>query len=321
MNMQELFDTLVLPDLEGYIAAGQEENLVLEFKTINTADLSHSDDKKNLAKGLSGFANSSGGLIIWGIDARKNQNGINSANAKKEIQPLSLFLARLNEFTGLAISPIVEGVRHKGIPTMGDVGFAVSVIPESDSGPHMAKFNEDRYYKRSGDSFYRMEHFDIEDMFGRRRKPKLRVLVRLVGGNIETSGGKHTLTVQALISIENYGRGSAKAPFLAIIIKSKHQFSGYGIDWNRNFGLDRIVRSRTGIDDAYGGNANAIIHPGIIHDVTGISVKIHEDAKDVDDIVFGYQLVAEDFRMITDEMVVHGAELIRFVKSKVDATA
>lgn len=29
----------------------------------------------------------------------------------------------------------------------------------------MAKLEEDRYYKRSGDSFYRMEHFDLEDMF------------------------------------------------------------------------------------------------------------------------------------------------------------
>ena len=37
----------------------------------------------------------------------------------------------------------------------------------------MAKLGEDRYYKRSGDSFYRMEHFDLEDMFGRRPKPLL----------------------------------------------------------------------------------------------------------------------------------------------------
>ena len=39
----------------------------------------------------------------------------------------------------------------------------------------MAKLGENRYYKRSGDSFYQMEHFDLEDMFGRRRKPKLKM--------------------------------------------------------------------------------------------------------------------------------------------------
>jgi hypothetical protein len=42
----------------------------------------------------------------------------------------------------------------------------------------MAKLGEDRYYKRSGDSFYRMEHFDLEDMFGRRQKPNLHLRLR-----------------------------------------------------------------------------------------------------------------------------------------------
>ena len=40
----------------------------------------------------------------------------------------------------------------------------------------MAKLGEQRYYKRSGDSFYQMEHFDLEDMFGRRQKAKLEIL-------------------------------------------------------------------------------------------------------------------------------------------------
>jgi len=34
---------------------------------------------------------------------------------------------------------------------------------------------EDRYYKRGGDRFYKMEPFDVADMFGRRRAPVLHV--------------------------------------------------------------------------------------------------------------------------------------------------
>jgi hypothetical protein len=41
----------------------------------------------------------------------------------------------------------------------------------------MAKFGQDRYYKRSGDTFRRMEHFDLEDMFGRRPRPKLELQI------------------------------------------------------------------------------------------------------------------------------------------------
>jgi hypothetical protein len=50
-------------------------------------------------------------------------------------------------------------------------------VPETDGGPFMALFGEQRYYKRSGDSFYQMEHFDLEDMFGRRQKPNLEMII------------------------------------------------------------------------------------------------------------------------------------------------
>ncbi len=173
MSLADQFDALTLEHLLNYVAAGQEENLTLDFKLINRPDLSQADDKKNLAKALSGFANSSGGLIVWGIDARKNDQGIDCAREAREIQPLSLLVARLNELTSRAVNPAVDGIIHKPLLSAADSGFVITLVPESESGPHMAKLGEDRYYKRSGDTFYKMEHFDLEDMFGRRKKPKL----------------------------------------------------------------------------------------------------------------------------------------------------
>jgi hypothetical protein len=49
------------------------EDLHLDFKQLQRP-FEHRDDKRNLAKALSGFANSDGGIIIWGIDARE-KNG------------------------------------------------------------------------------------------------------------------------------------------------------------------------------------------------------------------------------------------------------
>jgi hypothetical protein len=103
--------------------------------------------------------------------AKKNQDGVDCAQAPAEISSLKLFLSRLNELTGEALSPVVDGVQHKLLETSAETGFAATFVPESLSGPHMAKLGDDRYYKRSGASFYRMEHFDLEDMFGRRQKP------------------------------------------------------------------------------------------------------------------------------------------------------
>jgi hypothetical protein len=317
--MRHLFDSLTLADLRDFISTSREEDLQLEFKTINTADISNSDDKRNLARAISGFANSSGGLIVWGIDARRNQSGIDVASSAKEISPLSHFVNRLNEFTGFAVSPLVDKVVHRSIPSHADSGFAVSLVPESDSGPHMAKFHEDRYFKRSGDRFYRMEHFDLEDMFGRRRKPSLQIHKRLVAGHSVKSSEGRTLTVQLLLSLENSGRGTAKAPFFAVVIKSKHQISQYGIDGNGNFGLPRIVQSTDTHEFSYGGAADFVIHPGVIHDVTGISIKVRNDVTRADDIQLVYRITAEDTRMSAGELVVPGADLLEFVRAKMDA--
>jgi hypothetical protein len=127
---------------------------------------------------------------------------IDCATAAKEIDSIKQFVTKLNEFTGQAVSPIVDGIRHKSLETSFGKGFAVTLVPESPSGPHMAKLGEDRYYKRSGDSFYVMEHFDLEDMFGRRQKPKLRFDALPIAGDGAAEGLE--------FRIQNVGRGIAK---------------------------------------------------------------------------------------------------------------
>lgn len=177
MSLVEDFDQLTADDIAEYLRVGKEEHLQLEFKTINNPNLSNRDDRKNLARCISGFANSAGGIVIWGVNARENEQRIDCAIEAVEIDQLRLFVSRLNEFSGQSASPVVEGIRHKAIETADDRGYVATLVPESESGPHMAKLGEDRYYKRNGQQFYRMEHFDLEDMFGRRQRPDLEVTV------------------------------------------------------------------------------------------------------------------------------------------------
>lgn len=110
MNIIETFEHLSIEHLSDYIARNQEEHLYLEFKLLKDASLASSDDKHNLARALSGFANSSGGLIIWGVEARKNNDGVDCATALKEIDRITLLLSRLNELTGDGVDPTVHGV-------------------------------------------------------------------------------------------------------------------------------------------------------------------------------------------------------------------
>lgn len=104
----------------------------------------------------------------------------------------------------MGVSPLVDGVQHCAVLRDGTAGFCVSVVPPSDSGPHMAKAGEDRYFKRSGSGFYRMEHFDLEDMFGRRQRPSLSLNLDLVP---RPGDDPHE---ELHFSILNSGRGVAK---------------------------------------------------------------------------------------------------------------
>ena len=53
---------------------GTQENLFVDFKeTRGIYGKMHEDDKKNFSKAASGFAHQEGGVIVWGIEARKDK--------------------------------------------------------------------------------------------------------------------------------------------------------------------------------------------------------------------------------------------------------
>jgi hypothetical protein len=290
MSYRELFESISIEKIKDFVSSGQEEHLSLEFKLISNPRLER-DDRKNLAVALSGFSNSSGGVIVWGIEARKNDNGVDCAVALHPIEGVSLLLSRLNELTGEATSPILHEVQHRPIITEDDKGFVITLVPESDSGPHMAKLGENRYYKRSGDSFYKMEHFDLEDMFGRRKRPKLDLSVGIRGSGNQT---------EIILGISNYGRGSAFAPYLAFRIPAPFKLNFCGIDGNRNEGLPRLVGPYVKQWKKYGGNAQVVIHSETTLEVASIHLGFGTSNPDPPDegVVIKYEITADGIQMV-----------------------
>lgn len=290
MTLEEQFDALDLNAINEFLAIGQEEHLSLDFKLANDPDLGHRDDRKNFAKALSGFGNSSGGLIVWGIEARKNANDVDCATTLHHIDRLARFITRLNELTNEAADPRMDGVRHKQILDGNDRGFAVTLVPESESGPHMAKLGEDRYYKRSTDTFYKMEHFDLEDMFGRRKKPKLKLTTRIDERGVHTS---------IFIAIENVGRGTARAPYLAFNVNDPFRPSAYGVDGNGNDGLPKLHYGQH-LRFRYGASLNFVIHAGTTHEVTKLDLGMlpRQDLVVDQEIILDYEISAEDVQLI-----------------------
>jgi len=309
MTLRERFEAIDLAAIDSFIVDHHEESLHLDFKTVDP-QLSR-DDRRNLAEAISGFANAEGGLIVWGVDARPNTQGIDAAMGKKEISPLSLLLSKLNRYTGDAVTPILDGVNHRRIITQADRGFAVTLVPASDAGPHMAKLGVDRYFKRSGSQFLRMEHFEVEDLFGRRKRPMLSLSWHAMVASRTGDGG---IDYRLILGIENSGRGSAKAPFVALRVDPPYRLSEYGLDGNYNQGLPRLVSGRGKPDVCFGGTAHFVIHPGVLHQVTAVSGRLPAASNTLEDLVVHYSITAEDIRMQSGVLHVSGTDIITAVR-------
>jgi hypothetical protein len=219
MNLRDLFDALSLEAIERFVADRQQEELSLDFKT--GADLTTGSAKKNLAEILSGFSNSAGGVVIWGVATAKDRaSGRDVASELKPITDVARFATQLAELTPIVLTPTNDGVSHRHFARADHTGFAATFVPESAVGPHMALAGHNRYFKRTDDRCYRMQHFDIADMFGRRQRPALKVSYHLSGGVTLQGyqGTKRGVRIQIVLS--NQGRASAVAPFIQLAAAS-----------------------------------------------------------------------------------------------------
>jgi len=296
-------------DIRGLV--GKEENLLLEVKraTVPMSD----DDKKNLSIALSGFANSSGGVLIFGLLAVKADNDEPDIISKEEpIKDLDRFLPEVQSLIGEAVFPIVDKVQAKAVRYAGDLsrGFVLVLIPESDRGPHraMLKKTSKQYYKRAGDSFYMMEHFDLADMFGKRRRPDLRVRWRL--GHISFSLDK-PYRFAIILGLENTGRGIARYPLLEMRSMSGALLFDYGIDGNRHQGLPLLEGDRPG-DLTLAGGVNDVIHPATIKEIVALGFF---DATTMPDINFRLTVAAEDLEAQMQQIEIK-AETVKKILSE-----
>lgn len=306
MSVKDDFERLDLNEFQHFVDAKQVEHLHLDFKLVTHLPFSR-EERKSLAEALSGFANSDGGLIVWGVDCRKNDDGIDCAQRLAPVHDVALLLSELNTYTGQAVNPDVEGVRHKAIALQGKQGFAVTMVPASDAGPHQAKCGEDRYFKRSSASFIRMEHFDIEDMFGRRKRPRLVPYHRIT--NLVSVGADHTMKI--VVGIENSGRGTAKNLFFELALPPGFRLARYGIDDNGAHGLPRLAKATDARSIAFGGPQSISLHPGMKIDVTAVECHVISKAHQVhSDLSLSYKLAAEDAPLKEGALEVSGNRIV-----------
>jgi hypothetical protein len=186
--------------LESMIADGIEESLGVEYKAAGA--LAKDDDKKReITKDVSAFANSAGGVLIYGIAEHTDKARQHLPECLDPVSRREISKEWLEQIVQ-QIQPRVEGVAiyPVAIDAQNEKVCYVVEIPRSSTA-HQAR--DLRYYKRHNFNALPMEDYEVRDVMNRRTHPALRLSLwfdcpRIVGrGNIR-------------VKLENIGLVSAR---------------------------------------------------------------------------------------------------------------
>jgi len=245
---EQLFETYRSGGLSylGTLIGNESESEILDFKTFSSTNPRNwnESDKKSLSEALSGFANSEGGLIVWGVDCRQ-VDGVDVAQELKPLQNVSIVHSQMKTLCAGLVSPAVPGVDSFPIfrDELTDIGFIVLLIPRNESTAHMAMSGH-KFMYRGGAAFHPMPQWMVADRMGRRPQPKLRLVSSLVQPFCK-------------LSITNDGLGMARFP--AYDLKRGKNFNPAKMitdDASKN-----IITQRTSEKASGQANANIVILP------------------------------------------------------------
>jgi len=152
----------------------QSEELFLDFKrsSDNGSGIKlHDKDRSNLAKAISGFGNSEGGIIVWGVDCSRKPDEGDIARAKVRIHNPKRFKSWLEgAISGCTVPPhpLVQNLEIESYDI--ETGFVVTYVPKSYLKPHQC-VTPPQYYIRSGSDFVPTPHAVLAGMFGSHPQP------------------------------------------------------------------------------------------------------------------------------------------------------
>ncbi len=141
-----------------------EESIHLDFKESNALDKSDGK-KKDISKDVASFANSDGGIIIYGIKELNHKahslSFVDGNIFTKEWLEQSINSSIQRRISDLIIYPI----RHEN---KVEQTIYVVKIPKSLDAPHLSK--DKRFYKRFNFESVPMEEYEIRQLYGRKSK-------------------------------------------------------------------------------------------------------------------------------------------------------
>jgi predicted HTH transcriptional regulator len=202
------------------IGTDASENLTFDCKLKGNSQSPKldRDDRKNLAKAVCAFANSDGGMLLWGVDARE-RGGVDRLIDKKPIANIKAFANEVERAIPALISPQISGLEFHVIDsgTVAEGGFLAVRVPLSERRPHMSQCNSaPGFYYRKGHTSEPMEVFQVREQMLRRTVPQLEFEwdMRTTGRQFVVEPPNQTARYLLDLRLRNASPVSAQYPYL-----------------------------------------------------------------------------------------------------------
>lgn len=228
---EEIFNRIVEKGeaaIEDFILTRTSEELFLDFKRSSdngAGKVLSQTDRNNLAKAISGFGNSEGGVIVWGIDCSNDETNADVAKAKVPLVDAKRFQSWLEGTISGCTVPPHSGVRNSTVLSgKSGTGFVVTYIPKSDHAPHQV-VGKLQYYIRAGSDFVPTPHQVLAGMFGKRPQPHVYPMYLTTPPVMEGNA----ICAQLGFIVRNGGPGIATDLFLNVMVWSQGGNSEIGL--------------------------------------------------------------------------------------------
>lgn len=224
----------------------------------SATDFDQDDLKKKWAEYLSAFANTEGGLFIWGIQGTGND----TPGKVVPVQSLDGLQAILTKQIHQANDPPVQGVQYLQIETDGkDKGVLVCFVPLSPYRPHRKEYPalEKCYYYRAGESCKVIPHTMLQQMFYPYAKVDLELTqTTIVEKKPSPNNDRWQFTI--LLQLKNKGTVTAEEVCISLFSNTRiTEFTGRSSDREDYFSTD------TGCLVDFGGADTRIYLPKPMH--------------------------------------------------------
>ncbi len=291
---RQFFDDLMREGYQGIQGLiGQNETEWLDFKQVSS---SHSDNKGNWSEAIAGFANNQGGVVVWGVDCRKDpQTQIDCVGQLKPIASVGTFASQLRGLVKDAAEPPVSGVEVEVIEGGGGLGdgFVVCLIPESDYKPHRAFLQTGKPYKiRIGESFVDPSVSLLRSMFYPRSSPRISFSMRPDWRDYD-SWTYDTLPIEFYLSVHNTGKLTAKEVYIHFQKTASFSFHATALCTYLDFG------------DHFGIELKKPVHPSQVIELGSIQVQCRRTNIATD----GAPIARPQFRDMTFEIDFYSADM------------